>query len=103
MLIVIDKCTHEEQLSQPLQTYKKQFKLAVTFLSGYNGFFSSTGKKNQIYFKISIFDAEFTQTNILPDAYKIESLNDEVKRNIIEDGYFTETNYSFKIKTIFQL
>ena len=30
MLIVMDK-SHEEHLSQPLQTNNKQFKLAVTF------------------------------------------------------------------------
>ena len=37
MLIVMDKSTHEEHLSQPLQTNIKQFKKAVTFLSGCNG------------------------------------------------------------------
>ena len=37
MLIVLDKSTHEEHLSQPLQTNNKQFILAVTLLTGYNG------------------------------------------------------------------
>ena len=36
----MDKSTHEEHLSQPLQTNNKQFKIAVTFLSGYNGIFN---------------------------------------------------------------
>ena len=40
MLIVMDKSTHEEHLSQPLQTNNKQLKIAVTFLSGYNGIFN---------------------------------------------------------------
>ena len=31
MLIVLDETTHEEHLSQPLQTNNKQFKVAVTF------------------------------------------------------------------------
>ena len=31
MLLVMDKSTHEEHLSQPLQTNKKQFIKAVTF------------------------------------------------------------------------
>ena len=31
MLIVMDKSTHEEHLSQPLQTNKKQFETAVKF------------------------------------------------------------------------
>ena len=39
MLIVMDKSTHEEHLSQPLQTNNKQFKIAVMFLTGYNGIF----------------------------------------------------------------
>ena len=33
MLIIMDKSTHEEQLSQPLQTNNKQFEIAVTFLT----------------------------------------------------------------------
>ena len=39
MLIDMDKSSHEEHLSQPLQTNNKQFKKAVTFLTGYNGTF----------------------------------------------------------------
>ena len=33
MLVVMDKATHEEHLSQPLQT-NKQFKIAIIFLTG---------------------------------------------------------------------
>ena len=47
MLIVMDKSTHQEQLPQPLQTYNKQFKIAVTFLTGYNDIFNVTDKNNQ--------------------------------------------------------
>ena len=36
MLIVMDKSTHEEHLFQPLQTNNNQFKIAITFLTGYN-------------------------------------------------------------------
>ena len=39
MLIIMDKSTHEEHLSQPFQTNNKQFYLAVTFLTGYNWYF----------------------------------------------------------------
>ena len=39
MLIDMDKSSHEEHLSQPLQTNNKQFKKAATFLTGYNGTF----------------------------------------------------------------
>ena len=39
MLIVVDNSTNEEQLSQPTLTNNKPFKVAITFLSGYNGIF----------------------------------------------------------------
>ena len=44
MLIVMNDSIHEENLSQPLQTNNKQFKIAITFLTGYNGIFNITGK-----------------------------------------------------------
>ena len=44
MLIVMDKCTHEEHLSHSLETNIKQFKIAVTFLTGYNGIFDVPDK-----------------------------------------------------------
>ena len=40
----MDKYTHGEHLSQPLQTKKKQFKLVVTFSTGYKGNFNVTSK-----------------------------------------------------------
>ena len=61
MLIVMDKSTHEEHLSQPLQTNNKQFKIAVTFPTGYNGIFNVTDKKtnstsrNQLLMKMVIY------------------------------------------------
>ena len=45
MLIVMDKPTQKEHLSQPLQTNNKQFKIAVTFLTGYNGIIQCYGFK----------------------------------------------------------
>ena len=45
MLIVMDKSTHEEHLSQPLPIKNKRFKIAVTLLTGYNGIFNVTNKK----------------------------------------------------------
>ena len=49
ILIVMDKSTHEGQLSQSLQTNKKQFKRAVTFFNIYNGIFNVT-HSNIIFF-----------------------------------------------------
>ena len=55
MLIIMDKSTHEEHLLQPLQTNNKQFKIAITFLSTYNGIFNVTNSNNKFYFFKSIY------------------------------------------------
>ena len=86
MLIVMNMSVHEEYLAQPLQTNNKQFKIAVTFLSGYKGIFNVTNTNNKFYFMKSLTDEDgFIQITIPPGAYEIESLNDEIKR-IIFDG-----------------
>ena len=51
MLVIMNKSTHEEHLFQPLQTNIKQFKIAVTFLTGYNGIFNVTNSNNKILFQ----------------------------------------------------
>ena len=77
MLIVMDKSTHEEHLSQPLQTNNKQFKIAVTFLTGHNGIFNLTNSNNKLYFAKSISDEYgFIQIKRPPGAYEIKSLKD---------------------------
>ena len=101
MLIVMDKSTHEEHLHQPLQTNIKQFKIAVTFLTGYNGIFNVTNANNKFYFTKSITDDDHIQITIPPGAYEIESLNNEFKRTIIDQEYYTEKNYPFSIKPNF--
>ena len=35
-------------------------------------------------------DDDFNQVTIPPGAYEIDSLNNGIKRNIIEEGYFTK-------------
>ena len=98
----MDKSTYEEHLSQPLQTNSKQFKIAVTFLTGYNGICNVTDKNNKFYFTKSITDDDgFIQISIPKGAYEIESLITEIKRLIIDGGHYTEVNYPFKIKPIF--
>ena len=87
---------------QPLQTNNKQFKIAVTFLTGYNGIFNVTNSTNKFFFKKTITNEEgFIQITIPPGAYEIESLNKEIKRIITDKGYYTEANYPFTIKPIF--
>ena len=68
MLIVIKNSTHEEHLSQPLKTKNKQFKVAVTFLTGYNGIFNATDKNNNFHFTRTINDDDFRATVIPPGA-----------------------------------
>ena len=72
MLIVMDKSTHEEHSYQPLQTHIKQFKLAMTFLTGYSGIFNVTNKNNKFFFTVSIIDDDFNQITIPQGAYEIE-------------------------------
>ena len=101
ILIVMDKSTHEEYLFQPLQTNNKQIKVAITFLSAYNGIFNVTNKNNKFCFKRNLIDEDFIQIRIPEGAYQIESLNDEIKRIIIDDEHFTSENYPFQIKPNF--
>ena len=102
LLIIMDKSTHEEHLSQPLQTNNKQFKIAVTFLTGYNGIFYLTSENNKFYFIKSITDKEgYIQITKPPGANEIESLNNVIKRIIIDEEYYTEANYPFSIKPNF--
>ena len=102
ILIVMDKSTHEEHLSQPLQTNNKQFKTVVTFLTGYNVIFNVTNENNKFYFKKRISDdAGFIKITIPSGAYEIESLNNEIKRIINDEEHYTEANYPFTIKPNF--
>ena len=98
----MNKSTHEEHLFQRLQTNNKQFKIAVPFLTGYNGIFNMTSTNNKFYFIKSITDKDgYTIRTIPPGAYEIESLNNEIKRIIIDEEHYTETNYPFSIKPNF--
>ena len=102
MLIVMDRSTHEEHLSQSLQTNNKQFEITVTFLTGYNGILNVTNSKKSFYLKKTITDEEgFFKNTISPGAYEIESLNKEIKRIVIHEGHFTQANYPFEIKPNF--
>ena len=58
MLIFMDKSTHEEHLFQPLQTNSKQFKIAITFLTGYKRIFNDTSSNNNFYFMKSVTDKD---------------------------------------------
>ena len=98
----MDKSTHEEHLSQPLQTNNEQFKIAVTFLTVYNGFFNVTNSYNKFYLKKTITDGDDCfQITIPLVAYEIESSRNEIRRIIIDEEHFTESDYPFHIKPNF--
>ena len=101
MLILMDKSTHEEHLYQLLQTNNKQFKIVVNFLSAYNGIFNVTNRNNNYFFQKNLIDEDFIQIRFPEGAYEIESLDDEIKRIIIDKEHYTEENYPFKIKPNF--
>ena len=71
-------------------------------LSGYKGIFKVTKSIIRFYFKKTITDEEgFIQITKPPGAYEIESLDDEIKRIIVDEEHYTEANYPFKIKSKF--
>ena len=72
----MDKSTHEEHLSQPVQTNNNNFKIAVIFLTAYNGILNVTNSNNKSYFtKSNTDEIGFVQITIPPGAYpfKIEA------------------------------
>ena len=100
MLIVMNESVHEENLSQPLQTNNNQFKIAITFLTGYNGIFNITDKNNQFFFQSPL--NHFDEISISPGAYEIESLDLEIKRLIINRyAGMDDESYPFSIKPNF--
>ena len=102
MLIIMDKSTHEEHLSQSLQTNIKQFKIAVTFLTAYNGIFNTTNENIKSYFKKTTTNEDgFIKITIPPSAYEIENLNNEIKRIKFDEGQCSENEYPFTLKPKF--
>ena len=50
----------------------------------------------------SISDEDgYIQITIPPGAYEVESLDNETKRIIIDEGQYTEANYPFTLKPYF--
>ena len=71
------------------------------FLTGYNVIFNVTYGNNKSIF-IPVFEgAQYNLLTILPGAYEMESLNTEIKRNISDEGPFTEDEHPLTIKRNF--
>ena len=74
----------------------------MSFLTAYNGIFNVTISNNKFYFKKSITDEDdFIRITIPPGACELESLNNEIKRIIIDQDHYTEVDYPFQIKPLF--
>ena len=91
--MLLDNIIHEDFLSQPLQTVIKQFKIAVTLLTGDNGTSNVTCKKRKLI-SMSVFGGvEYIVITIPPGAYQLESLSTKNKRIMNDEGYTTEEDY----------
>ena len=78
--------------------------MAITFLSGYNGNFKVINKNNKFYSTKSVSDEDgFIQITIPPGAYEIESLNNEIKRNIIDENITPNQINHLQSNQIYQL
>ena len=65
-------------------------------------FFNLTSKYAKFYFLKSNTDENgYIQITIPPGAYEIESSNNEIKKIIIDEGLYSNSNYPFTIKPNF--
>ena len=58
ILLVMKKSTHEEHLTQPIQTNNNQFKLPVIFSTGYKCLFNVKDKNIQLFYAKSVTDKD---------------------------------------------
>ena len=90
----MDKTTHERPLFQPLETNIKQIKVAINFLTDYDGIFEDTNSNNKISFAKSFTDNdEFIQITIPKSADEIEKLNKETKGIILMKNIFKPNSF----------
>ena len=96
--------THEKHSSQPLQTNNRQFKRTFRFPIGFNGIFNVTNSNNRFHSQKTITDGDdFMRIFIPPVAYESENLNNQIKRIIIDEEQFSESDFPFQIKPKFSL
>ena len=61
-----------------------------------------SNSNDKFYFAKSVSDKDgFLQITIPPGAFEIESLNNEIKRILMEKEHFTEAIYHFTMKPDF--
>ena len=90
----MNKSTHEETLSQTLQTDNKQFERSVSFLTGYNGIINVKNKNNYFHAAKTFTDkGGYIQKAIQPCAYELESLDVEIRRIVSEEEQSLKQNF----------
>ena len=99
LLIAVDESTHEERLSQPLQTNCNQFYFAISFLTGYNVVFKFT-KKFELFSAWTFDDNEYKESHVPTGVFELQSLNGDFTRKVIEKNY-AEKDFPFLSKLIF--
>ena len=98
----MDYSTHEENLCESLQIDIEKFKIAVTFLTGYNGIFIVTDKNIKICFAKSNTDkVGFIKITTPKGSYELENLKNQIKKNFLEKRHFSEADFWFTFKPNF--
>ena len=72
-IFAMGKYTQEENLSQPLQTNREHFKIAVIFLTGFNGIFIVLTQNKKFFFLSAINDDDFNEVHNLEGAQEVEN------------------------------
>ena len=78
VLIVLDNSKLEEKLSQPLKTNRKQFEIAVTFVTGYYGVLTVTSKNEKLFFATSIKMVASKKQGLLVLKFRTKKLKGKV-------------------------
>ena len=99
MLIVMDKSIHELFLNEALQTNNKQFKIAITFLTDYNGIFNITEANNK--FSYITPEKMIVDIEIPKGAYELEAIDLEIKRLMVSNGDSDGETFPITIKPNF--
>ena len=75
----------------------------MILLTGYNGILEVVSMNNKFHFATSITDDEFSAFTIPPETYGLDSLNDETKQNIVNDGFLYKRKLSVFNQTKYRI
>ena len=75
-----DNFTHEQHLSETLQTSNKQLNIAVTFRTGYTGIFNVTNENIEFISTSAFEGAEYNVISKPSRAYEVEPSDKKIER-----------------------